>query len=531
MPAHAAPGAERLLKQDIDRREQERRDRRWEEAHSDAEPLPPANSEPPLPESVAGPCFPIRQIQLQPDNILSPRRVEAILTAWSGRCLQAHDLAGLQEALNAEALAEGLITTRVVVPEQNLSSGQLLLTVWPGRVEGLRAFALSGMELAFASPVQTGDLLQLRALEQTVDNLNRLASFRASMELQPGQLPGGSLVDINVVRAEPWQVGLAWQSEALNGEDATNNLRANLTLDSPLRLADRLILGLNANLKDNQVDDANGGSIDYDLPLGWWRISLGADSFDYENELIAGITTFRATGESRAWRIEAARNIFRDAHRRISIALHHKQRISDNYIDGTTVGVSSYRVEATGLRSDFSCVAHPWVLDTTLDLESGQAISPARPSPYDANYKRALLSSRLQYQFDLLSLSGVINGQWSSHQLAVSEQFTLTGQVPGFSPLSINSDKGAAAKVEMAYPVLLNYAGLTQIRTTAAINWAIGSVTSFGEEKTQLSSFALGTVLPWRKLVMHLSASVPLGAGDIEAPQSWQLDASLSMQW
>lgn len=531
LPAYAAPAAERLLKQDIDRREQERRDRRWEEAHGSAEPLAPAGPQPSEAGPATGPCFPLQHIRLKPDNILSPGRAERIVAAWAGRCLQAHDLAALQEALNAEALAEGLVTTRIVVPEQNLGSGQLLLTVWPGRVEGLRSFALSRMELAFASPVHGGDLLQLRALEQTVENLNRLGSFTASMELLPGQQPGGSVVDINVTRAAPWQVGLAWQSEALNGDDASNNLRANLTLDSPLRLADRLILGVNANLKDMQVDAANGSSIDYDLPLGWWRLAVGADRFDYENELTTGVSHFRATGESRSWRAEIARNIFRDASRRLSVALHHKQRISDNYIDGITVGVSSYRVAATGLRSDFSRTAYPWVLDATFDIESGQALSPAIPSPYNADYSRALLSSRLQYQFEQGSLSGSVNGQWSGHQLPPSEQFSLTGQVPGFAPLSINTDKGAAARLEAVYPVVLKLASLKQLRLSTALNGAIGPDTSPAQENRWLSSITLGAVLPWKKSVMQINASRPLGQDDLEVPQSWQFDASLSMQW
>src|SRR6218665_809623 len=125
-----AQEAERLLKQDIDRREQERRDRRREEAHSPGPLLlAPENAVSPISTASKGPCFPVQQIQLQPDNILDSARSRRIIAAWTGRCLSASDLAAVQEALNTEALAEGLVTTRVVIPEQNLASGQLQLAV------------------------------------------------------------------------------------------------------------------------------------------------------------------------------------------------------------------------------------------------------------------------------------------------------------------------------------------------------------------------------------------------------------------
>lgn len=529
-PLQAATEAERLLKQDIDRREQERRDRRWDESHvpGASEPAPVIAAPGEIPP---GPCFPVRTIQLSPDDILAPQRVHALLASYRGRCLQASDLVALQEALNAEALAEGLVTTRVVVPEQNLASGELLLKVWPGRVEALRAQSLRPWELALATPQRVGELLQLRALEQTVDNLNRLASFQASVELLPGQQPGGSIVDFSVVHAAPWQAGLSWQSDALNGA-ASNTLRASLTLDSPLNLADRLILGLNANLQDGQVDDAHGGSVDYDLPVGWWRFSVGADRFDYQNPITAGLTTFMASGESRSWRAELSRTVHRNARRRWSLALHGKQRLSDNLIDDVTIGVSTTRIKALGLRSDFSRVSAPWVFDATLDAESGDARSPAEFSPVDSHYSRLLASSRLQYHFPRGSVSGSVNGQWSDARLAASEQFTLTAQVPGFTPLSLNAATGVSAQVEAAFPLFLQRAGFTTLRPTLGAAWALAPHGGGNFSREQVAALKTGMTAPWKNAVMNAGISFPLQKlSSIDALDSWQLDASFSLQW
>lgn len=520
---------ERLLKQDIDRREQERREQRWDEAHT-------PGAQPPLlePAPVArqtGPCFPITHISLHPGDVLPSRRVQRIVSDFLGRCLGSADLGTLQHALNSLALTEGLITTRVVVPEQNLASGRLLLEVWPGRLERTDAPALKPRELTMASPARPGDLLQLRALEQTVDNLNRLASFRTAIELQPGMQPGGSVARLNVVRSRPWQAGLSWQGEALTGEE-THTLRANFTGDSLLGLADRLTLGVHGHLQDGQVDNAYGGSLDYDVPMGWSRLSLGTDFFDYENPVHAGLTPFTASGNSRSLRLELAHNLYRDAHDRLSIALHGRRRVNDNFIDGVTIGVSSTRISAVGTRLDFSRVAAPWVWDASLDAEGGEARSPGELSPIDGHYMRLLGNARLQYHFPRLSLAATFNGQWSDSRLAPSEQFTLTGQVPGFVPVSANANTGLAIQLEIARPLLVQRAGFTTVRPSLGLAWALAPHAGGNAARDEVAAISTGLTAPWKLAVLRAALAYPLtNPSTVEPEHRWQLDAGVSLQW
>ena len=526
--ASAATDPEVLLKQDIDRREQERREQRWDERHAPgsrpALPLPP-------PVAASGPCFPVRRITVHPGDVLPRTRVTALLAAYEGRCLGAAELAAVQHALNSLALETGLVTTRVVVPEQNLAGGELRLEVWPGVLEAQAAPALSPRELALASPLRAGDLLQLRALEQAVDNLNRLASFRSTIDLKPGEQPGGSVALLTVQRARPWQGALAWQGAALNGEE-THTVRASATADSPLRLADRLVLGVNGNLQDGQVDDSHGGSVDYDLPAGWWRFSAGADRYDYRNVVQAGLTAFTATGKSRAFRLEAARLLRRDATTRWTLALHGKRRLNDNFIDGVTVGVSTTRIDAAGLRLDVSRVAAPWVWDASLDAENGAGRSPARFSPIDAHYVRLQGNSRLQYHFGATSVSARVSGQWSDARLAPSEQFTLTGYVQGFSPFAINADNGAAVQLELARPVSVQRAGLATLRPSLGLAWALAPHAGGNPGKEEIAAVTTGVALPWRRALANIGLAFPLTTlNTMDAPQDWQLDAGVSLQW
>ena len=81
---------------------------------------------------------------------------------------------------------------------------------------------------------------------------------------------------------------------------------------------------------------------------------------------------------------------------------------------------------------------------------------------------------------------------------APSEQFTLTGYVQGFSPFAINANNGPAVQLDLAPPVPVRRAGLSTLRRS----WA-----------------NVGLAFPLTTL------------NTMDAPQDWQLDASISLQW
>lgn len=528
--AGADTTAERLLKQDIDRQEQERRERRWDEPLT-ATPPPPVDTPPPVTSTNESPCFPINDIRVVQADILPAKPLKRLLASYQGRCLNATDLQGLQQGMNSLALSRGLVTTRVVIPEQNLSSGTLLLEIWPGHLESYRVNALYRRELDMALPLKNGDLLDLRGLEQAIDNLNRLESLQATVELTPGEKPGGSIAEFSIKRQRPWHLAAVLDSEAVE-QHPSNTVRLSLTLDSPLKLADRLIVGMNANLQDAEVDNAHGSSVDYELPVGWWRLSAGADQFEYRNPITAGLTTFVSSGKSQSVRAELARVLWRDAKHRLSVALYGKQRINDNFIDDVTVGVSSSRLKAIGLRTDISRVAAPWVMDATLGIDQGDTRSLAIASPVDDHYSRITANTRLQYYWPRSSLNWTVNGQWSDAELLPSEQLALAGSVKGFSPLSLTAATALATRVEWAHPLFFKNREFNTLRPQVGIEFSWAPAVSGNASEERLTALTAGVIVPWRKALAQLQVAAPLKSNSTQLPpDDWQLDASVSLKW
>ncbi len=528
--ARADTTADRLLKQDIDRQEQERRERRWDEPLT-ATPLPLPKSPDAVPGPDNGPCFSIRNIQVAQAEILPAKPLARLLGAYQGRCLTAADLQLLQQGMNSLALSRGLVTTRVVIPEQNLGNGTLRLEVWPGHMEAASINAPHRMELEMALPLDNGDLLNLRALEQTIDNLNRLESLQASVELTPGERPGGSIAVFTINRQRPWHLAAVWDSEAME-QHPSNTVRLSLTVDNPLKLADRLIAGINANLRDAEVDNAHGSSIDYEVPVGWWRLGVGTDRFEYGNPITVGLTTFVSSGRSQSTRIEAARVLWRDDKHRLSVALNGKQRSNDNFIDDVAILVSTSRLKAMGLRGDLSRVAAPWVMDASVAVEHGTTRTYADPSPVDADYSRVTASTRLQYHWPRSSVSWSLNGQWSDNMLLPSEQLSIAGNVKGFAPLSLNAATGLASRLEWARPVFFDWNGFTTLRPQigAEFSWAPAAGGNMTEER--LSALTTGVTIPWKQVLTQLQIAAPLQFNSTQdAMDDWQLDASVSLKW
>ena len=96
-------------------------------------------------------------------------------------------------------LAKGYVTTRVMAQEQDLTTGVLTLTLQPGRVGETRfeePVSWRG-RLWNAIPASRGDILNLRDIEQGLENFRRVPSVNADIKIVPGAEDGTSDLQVN----------------------------------------------------------------------------------------------------------------------------------------------------------------------------------------------------------------------------------------------------------------------------------------------------------------------------------------------
>src|SRR4051794_38905612 len=211
------------------------------------------------------------------------------LAHYRGQCIGKAGLDVLTKGLQQAILSEGYITTRVLLPAQDLSTGTLKFALVPGVIRKLRyADPDTRGTWKTAFPARDGDLLNLRDLEQGLEQSKRVASQDVDMKIEPTDTPGESDVVISMKRAKPWSVVASVDD---SGSRATGKLQGNLSvgIDNPLGLNDVLTAGASQDLEfgDKRLG-SHGFNGSYSLPWGYWTATLsGSANTYYQN--IAGV--------------------------------------------------------------------------------------------------------------------------------------------------------------------------------------------------------------------------------------------------
>ncbi|WP_260955549.1 ShlB/FhaC/HecB family hemolysin secretion/activation protein [Pseudomonas citri] len=452
--AHAAPtpGDTDLIRERQNRLLEEQR-RRLEELKD----LPGQEAKPTPPTAPADSrCFPIKTIELKGADSLSVGEREALLKPYIGQCLGVPQLNELLKVITDHYIEKGLVTSRAYLPQQDLSSGHLQVLVVEGRLEGLKGAEnskLSDRELVMAFPGEAGDLVNLREIEQMVDQLNRLPSNQAKMELTPGQNVGGSEVRVTNEPKKPWRAGL---SRSNDGQRSTGEQQwgSSFEWDSPLGLADQLMLrGGHDAMTDHQHTSRNA-MLYYNLPFGWWNVSYTYSQSEYRSQIAANGFNFKQTGDSQNHQLRVERVIHRDALSKTSLNTGLSYLRTNNFIEDSKLATSSNRLSETqfginhGRRVGSAFVNLDGGVQQGIGAFDAQGDNDPKPGQADARYRKytATLSYLQPFQLwgESFSFSSLMTGQRSEDVLFSPQRMSLGGQssVRGYKDQSLSGDSG-----------------------------------------------------------------------------------------
>ncbi|MBU9546757.1 ShlB/FhaC/HecB family hemolysin secretion/activation protein, partial [Burkholderia multivorans] len=215
-PADQAAAARANAEQD--RQAQQQREAQQREAAVRApsvrSDVPRIEAYPALP--IETPCFRIDRFTLDvPSSLPDAAKVQGAsalpmdrfsfarewLEHYVGQCVGKQGIDVLAKGLSQAILARGYVTTRVLLPEQDLSTGTLKFSLIPGVIRHV-SFADEKLRGTWKTAFPTGDgeVLNLRDLEQGLEQMKRVTSQDVSMQIVPADVPGESDVVLDVKR-------------------------------------------------------------------------------------------------------------------------------------------------------------------------------------------------------------------------------------------------------------------------------------------------------------------------------------------
>ncbi len=401
-------------------------------------------------------CFPIKTVQLSGADALGANERTQILAPYTGQCLGVAQLNALLKTITERYIDKGLVTSRAYLPQQDLSSGNLNVQVVEGRLEGLKGAEGSGFferQLAQVFPGKPGDVLNLREIEQMVDQLNRLPSNQAQMELAPGKAVGGSDVLVKNTAQKPWRAGVSYGND---GQRSTGRQQAGTSFDwdNPLGLSDQLSLRAGHDVVSDTRKNSRNAMLNYNLPFGWWNLNYSYSESEYRSQAQANGFSFKQSGDSQNHQLRLERVIYRDALSKTSLSTGVSYLSTHNYIEDSKLALSSNRISEAQFGINHGRRIGGAFLNIDLGMQDGigafdaQSNRDVKAGQPDARYRKYTATLSYLQPFKLwdesFSFTSLMTGQHSEDVLFSPQRTSLGGQssIRGYQDQSLTGDSG-----------------------------------------------------------------------------------------
>ncbi|MFZ7236242.1 ShlB/FhaC/HecB family hemolysin secretion/activation protein [Avibacterium gallinarum] len=440
----------------------------------------------PLNES---PCYNIHHLSLldyAADNTIKPSQFQWALNQAVSQlnltlphCFGAQGLGILMKQVQNNMIERGYITTRVVASEQDLTQGVFSLTVIPGQIrhtiiaDASRIPWFSKLTAKTAMTFKQGDLLNVRDIEQSLENLKRVPTADANIEILPANNSaelGESDIKITYQQRFPLRLSLNLDD---SGSKSTGKWQGSTTLswDNLFSANDLFYTTFTHSLKRHSDDPGRRASRNYgfyySLPFGYWTLSASLYKTTYHQEVFAAFNNnYLYSGRSETTNLTLSYLLYRDAVRKTTLSGGFWSRHSQNYIDDAEIDVQRRRM--AGWQVNLSHIeyikAATLKLSTGFKWGTGVRRSMVAPEEYwgegTSRPKVITASVELNYPFYIgnqpLTFNTNWSAQWNKTPLIQQDRFSIGGRytVRGFDgELTLSGERGWLWRNELSWNI------------------------------------------------------------------------------
>ena len=334
LPAIAAPAQQEQL--DQSRAQEAARQERLGEERVETIVSPPPAADLPTDENVR---FHISHITIE-NQVERFRFLERIARPYVNKELSLSDINKLLHAMNQSLLARGFSTSRIAVPEQNLSSGELRLVLLVGKIHRVH-FAEGSDTLYWKNlfPFHEGDILNVRDIEQGIEQAKRLPSQDISVQLIPSDQPQMTDVMLTVKRGKNFYGTLSVDDSGLKD---TGKLQwyTSLGIDQPFHKNDILRIGMNLDgTRDGYEKGTRGHNISYTYPYGRHTFSFSYQRSKYHQTVESIPYNFISAGDTAISTLSWDYVLHRSAYMKTSMDMRLRKRSFHGFLNDVEIPI------------------------------------------------------------------------------------------------------------------------------------------------------------------------------------------------
>ncbi|WP_243656863.1 ShlB/FhaC/HecB family hemolysin secretion/activation protein [Paucimonas lemoignei] len=483
---------------------------------------------------VEQPCFVIQGVELIGPDAVRFGWLADSASPYLGQCVGVAGLRHIAAALDAKLIELGYVTSRVTLPQQNLNDGILTMQLHVGRVAQItmrKAEKDKPQDDGWgtwrnAFPVAEGDVLNVRDLEQGVEQMKRLPSQNVATELEPGANPDTS----NVVILR--QSGTVW--EHVRGGVTIDNsgsrtlgltqLSGYLSLDNLLGLNDIISISANTNAENLAANHrSQSASFNYSIPWGYNTFSY-SKSYSRFAQTVAGTTVqFLSSGTGVNDEIKWHRTVVRTSATKAGFYTALATRRANSFLDDVELVVQRRRTSSVETGITYKQLIGDASLDFELGYRHGVNWRDAQddlPSSSSGGLTLrpdiTILTGSFSKPFKIgstpLQYSASIRAQYtpdqtlSVDQIAIGNRFTVRG-FDGDNVLLAES--GYFIRNDLSIPVKLmdNLVAVAYLGLDFGRVWGPSTALLVGDK---LAGTAVGLRGQWQQLQFDLSLGAPI---------------------
>ena len=424
-----------------------------------------------------GPCFVIRRIELSGATLLSPSAKNRLTAPWINQCLDMARLTRLTDAVSDWYISRGYITSRAFLTEQDLSGGVLHLAVLEGKLQHIRLEGVPDRTLKMTFPGLEGKILNLRDIEQGMEQLNRVRQRPVEIEILPGDRQGYSVVNLTATPEFPLSGSVSFDNSGQKST-GTGQLNGALYGNNLLGLADKWFISGGRSSDFSNSKDAQNFAAGVSIPYGYGLLDYSYSWSNYLSTIDNNGYFWRSTGDTETHRLTGSWVLFRNGDIKTGVSAGITHRINRNYLDDVLLATSSRKLSSLSLGINHTQKIASGV--ATLNPTFTQGVpwfgaeddSDKQGDVPKAEFRKWSLNGSFQRPLaDKLWWLTSVYFQWSPDRLYGSERLTLGGEtsVRGFKEQYISGDNGGYWRNELNWS-LFTLPGIGDVGVLAAID-------------------------------------------------------------